>query len=257
MKDIAHNCFVRNLRVIAMRIIDRITLTFAHVTRKCGRAMIHSTTRKADGSRYRYYVCTTSQKSGVATCSTGTMSAVDLEKAVTAQIRALVTHPQIIEQVIAEADTLRERRLADLATDAERLRAQLDEYRQTRARLEVFFTSNEAHLVTDDTRKQYQRAEEHSDELTRRLAELEAEHAILTQRRVGPRDLRKALGAFDPVWEVLYPVERARITQLIIESVDVHRKTGTVGVTFRPSGILALRDELTTHQSEGATAHVQ
>jgi len=43
---------------------------------------------------------------------------------------------------------------------------------------------------------------------------------------------------------VLYPQERARIVQLLIESVEYSGARGTLGLTFRPSGILRLANEL-------------
>ena len=51
---------------------------------------------------------------------------------------------------------------------------------------------------------------------------------------------------FDPVWDVLYPFERARILRLLIEHIDFNAGTGKLGITFRPTGIAALHDEMTS-----------
>jgi hypothetical protein len=61
---------------------------------------------------------------------------------------------------------------------------------------------------------------------------------------------------FDPVWDVLYRVERARILRLLIEQIDFTASTGKIGITFRPTGIAALYDEMTSAQ-QLAAQHIE
>jgi len=61
-----------------------------------------------------------------------------------------------------------------------------------------------------------------------------------------------ALELFDPVWDVLYPIERARILRLLIEQIDFNAGTGKIGITFRPTGIAALHEEMMAAQQLAA-----
>ena len=83
----------------------------------CGYAMIHGHTRKGTGTQYRYYTCTTSQKQGVEVCPTSTVPAAALEGFVIDQIRAMTTQPEMIRQVVTEAETVRSTRVTVLQQD--------------------------------------------------------------------------------------------------------------------------------------------
>lgn len=49
---------------------------------------------------------------------------------------------------------------------------------------------------------------------------------------------------FDPLWDTLSAREQARILHLLIERVDYDGPNGTVEITFHPTGIKTLADEL-------------
>ena len=49
---------------------------------------------------------------------------------------------------------------------------------------------------------------------------------------------------FDPIWETLTPGEQARVIELLVEKVEYDGRDGQVTVTFHPTGIKALADEL-------------
>ena len=61
---------------------------------------------------------------------------------------------------------------------------------------------------------------------------------------VDEADLRKVLGMFDPVWDALFPHEKLRVLQLLIERVDYDAEDGRVSLTFRPTGIRVLAAEV-------------
>jgi hypothetical protein len=48
------------------------------------------------------------------------------------------------------------------------------------------------------------------------------------------------------------PTERTRILRLLIEQIDVNTGTGKIGITFRPTGVAALHDEMTSAQQLAA-----
>lgn len=58
-------------------------------------------------------------------------------------------------------------------------------------------------------------------------------------------EVRGALQAFDPLWNELFPVEQARIINLLVERVDV--RTDRVDIKLRIAGITSLLGELTGH----------
>jgi site-specific DNA recombinase len=62
---------------------------------------------------------------------------------------------------------------------------------------------------------------------------------LITEEKV-----TKALSAFDPVGETLAPNEQARVIELLVEKVEYDGHDEQVTVTFHPTGIKALADEL-------------
>ncbi len=46
------------------------------------------------------------------------------------------------------------------------------------------------------------------------------------------------------LWEQLAPREQARVFQLLIDRVDYNGKDQTIAITFHPSGIKALQQEM-------------
>ena len=60
----------------------------------------------------------------------------------------------------------------------------------------------------------------------------------------------RALAAFDRVWGSLTPREQGRVIDLLVERVEYDGAQGTVAVTFRPTGIKTLADELAREQDE-------
>ena len=60
---------------------------------------------------------------------------------------------------------------------------------------------------------------------------------------IDEKDLREALASFDPVWDELFPAEKARMIRLLIERVAYHAKDGEIEITFRPGGVKAMAGE--------------
>jgi site-specific DNA recombinase len=63
-------------------------------------------------------------------------------------------------------------------------------------------------------------------------------------------EARQALAAFDPVWALLTPLEQGRLVSLLVQQVNYDGSTGNVAITFHPTSIRALADELTHKQRE-------
>jgi len=77
-----------------------------------------------------------------------------------------------------------------------------------------------------------------------RLADIETERHSAQQAALDPQDLSAALNMFDPIWDVLFPIEQARIIELLIRQIEFNGKTQKMTVEFRPTGIKALAEEI-------------
>jgi site-specific DNA recombinase len=86
----------------------------------------------------------------------------------------------------------------------------------------------------------------------RRATEVREQVLALSRDLVDQREVAKAMSIFDPVWDSLTPREQARVVQLLVERVDYDGATGKVSITFRPSGIKTLADEIASQNTEDA-----
>jgi site-specific DNA recombinase len=77
-----------------------------------------------------------------------------------------------------------------------------------------------------------------------RLARLREQAAALRRGQLDVEDLTAALTAFGPMWESLTPAEQARVVRLLVARVDYDGARGRVAITFEPTGIQTLADEL-------------
>jgi hypothetical protein len=75
-------------------------------------------------------------------------------------------------------------------------------------------------------------------------ATLEAARARANGATVHADDLRRALSVWDEVWGALTLREQARVAALLVERVSYDGTAGTAALTFRPSGIRALAEEV-------------
>jgi site-specific DNA recombinase len=206
----------------------------------CDCAMTPShTTRK--GRRYRYYVCLAAQKSGWTTCPTKSIPAQEIEAFVVDRIRCVGRDPDLLRDVLAQARDQTQVRTAELETEQHGLERDLVRWHTEVRKLSVQF-----------------RPEEDNGELVGRLADLHErigsvetrvrqireQVKAVTDRLIPEEEATKALSAFDPVWETLTPNEQAKVIELLVERIEYDGRDGKVTVTFHPTGIRALADEL-------------
>ena len=77
-----------------------------------------------------------------------------------------------------------------------------------------------------------------------RATEVREQIIALSEKAVDEGELARALALFDPVWDSLSPGEQARVLHLLVEQVTYDGAAGSLAITFRPTGIKALADEL-------------
>ena len=75
------------------------------------------------------------------------------------------------------------------------------------------------------------------------VARLRDDLAALKALVIDEADLAQALADFEPVWEELFPAERARVLNLLLERVDYNAPTGCVRLTFWSEGVRSLLNE--------------
>ena len=78
----------------------------------------------------------------------------------------------------------------------------------------------------------------------RRVSEIDNELALLVSDLVDESEVVAALADFDALWGRLAPREQSRVIELLVENVTYDGDGGSVAITFRPSGIKTLAEQL-------------
>lgn len=207
----------------------------------CGTAYIPTSTKKGP-KVYRYYTCSGAQKNGWKTCPHPNLEAHQLEHLIVQQIR-----------VIGQDQNLQAATLKQVQRSAREQRGVLEAEEKT-----LRLTKDKVEAETTGLLKALAGGETNGTAISGRLSELEAQAATVASRlaeikreqmaadgaAIDPDDLATALGLFDPIWEVLFPVEKARIIELLIRTIEYNGETGNLAITFHPTGIKALAGEM-------------
>jgi len=211
----------------------------------CDAPMGHSFTVKGV-KRYRYYVCNEASKHGWGTCPSKSIPAAEIERFVVDRIRAIGSDADLLAATLAEARAQHEASVKRLKT--ERASRQRSLQKLTLELERVAGSSRTASGISSrraDLHERIASAERDLAETSERLASTSA-------GAIEESDLATALSLFDPVWDALFPNEQARVLRLLVERVAYDGGAGTLAITFWPSGIRALADEV----GGGATEEV-
>jgi site-specific DNA recombinase len=194
--------------------------------------------------RYRYYTCTSAQKKGWHTCPSKSIPAGEIERFVVDKVRAIGRDPELRRQTFAAACEQGNARVEELTTQRQGLQRDLDRWNG-----EIHALIAAANGGTPDIPR-LANLHERVRLAEGRASEIDQEIAALGGNRIYEAEVEQALEAFDPVWETMTPREQARIVQLLVERVDFDGATNRLSITFHPSGIRSLADELANHQKE-------
>jgi site-specific DNA recombinase len=212
----------------------------------CGCAMTPAHSTKKGTKRYRYYVCTGAQKKGWNTCPSKSIPAGEIEQFVVKQLRTIGKDPALWRQTFTAARVQGAARLEELAAERRGLERDLGRWN---AEIHTLVAAGvNTGSVPDISRLADLHERVRLGE--RRATEINEESHALGGQRVDECDVERALSLFDPVWESLTPHEQARIVQLLVERVDYDGSENKVSITFHPSGIQTLADELAQHLQE-------
>lgn len=207
----------------------------------CGTAYVPTVTKK--GSRvYRYYVCSGAQKNGFKSCPHPSITAHKLEHLIVQQIRVIGQDKKLQAETMKQVRRAARERRASLTAEEKTLRS-----RREKVQAE---TNGLLKALADGTTNgpaisgRLSDLEEQAAKLDQRLTEVERERQAANQSNLDPNDLATALSLFDPVWDVLFPTEQARIIELLIREIEYNGKTGKLAITFHQTGIKALAGEV-------------
>jgi site-specific DNA recombinase len=205
-------------------------------TCECG--MVHSHTTKNGNKLYRYYVCHNAQNRGWHLCPSPSIPAGEMERFVIDQIKDIGRDTDLLSDTLEESRRQREAAIGKLDTEKRSLERELKRYSTELRRLAS--TAGQDGLVTDrlaDLQDGMHTAEQ-------RVTEVREQIIALSRELVDAHEVGGVCSLFDPLWETLTAREQARILQLLIERVDYDGKNGAVSITFHPTGIKTLADEL-------------
>ncbi len=209
----------------------------------CGQCESAMTTQhaKRGNRRYGYYVCQTAQKRGASACPGSRVATRDLEAFVVERIKDIGRDQALVRDTIEAARAALVVRRPEIETELRHLGIYRDQLGKQRRNLvdAVAKAGPKAHGLLEKIGE----VEVALTDVNGKIGALEAEVQGLEGQSIDEADLRAALASFTPVWDQLFPAERARIMQLLLQSVTYNAGAGEVEITFRPGGVRALAAE--------------
>jgi site-specific DNA recombinase len=205
----------------------------------CCDSAMGPTLTKRRGKTYRYYKCVKAVKNGAGTCPVGSVSAGTIDDAVLDQLRGILQSPEVIAATWRQTESQRERLLAEWTEERSRLEEQIVDLRgQGNMLLRARGNNGMSQSLERDlqnTNAALLREEE-------RLGKLVRDIAALQNLRIPEREAKRLLNRLDPVWDYLFPMEKARLAELLVDKVIV--RPDQVEVFLRPGSLHALAEEL-------------
>ena len=203
----------------------------------CGALMAPHYSQR-ENRRFASYVCQRYQKLGASACPGGRINAHELEKAVVDQVRSIGQNPELIAATVKAAEAEAKAREPKLTAERRKLEQEVKKLAADRANLLKAIESGGSGISVLVTR--LGEVDEAHRKAQGRVTAIEDELSSLKSQPVDEEDLRRALEAFDPVWDELFPRERARVLQLLIQEVKLYAAEREMEVTFRPGGLSGL-----------------
>ncbi len=206
----------------------------------CDAAMTHTFSKK-NGRIYRYYICGQAQRMGWANCPTKSIPAEEIERYIFERIRALGSDPELLEETIQAAEKQIAEQVVQVEADIRTAEKQLT--RVQKEKQDLLESIRQGGSVASRAAERLDQVAEEKKSTSSHLSSLQSQLPNLQDQKIDTEDLTKAIAHFDPIWDVLLPRERSRIVRLLIQQVDFDGESGTLGITFQPSGIKTLMAE--------------
>ena len=213
--------------------------------------MTPSHTARNKVRRNRYYVCGGAQKRGWDTCPSKSVPADQIEQVVIQQLRRVGQDPSLLGEVLAQARRQDEERGAALGEEQRGLEKDLAGWHAEVRKLSATIRPGD---VGEPSVARLADLQERIGAAEGRLRTVREQAQAVRQQQLDEDQALTALGAFDPVWEALTPLEQARVIRLLVRQVDYDGAKGKVSITFHPTGIQTLADERAAGHDEEVRA---
>jgi site-specific DNA recombinase len=197
--------------------------------------------------RYRYYTCVNAQKRGWQVCPSKSIPAAEIEALVLEQIRCIGRDPNLLHETLMQARQQEDARTVELDAERRVLERDLTRWHAEMQRLSGQLGGAERDRSVISRLADLQ---ERIDMAERRLSGVREQMQEVRRQMIDEEEARQALAAFDPVWQALTPLEQGRLVGLLVQQVDYDGASGKVAISFHPTSIRALADELTHKQQE-------
>jgi site-specific DNA recombinase len=211
----------------------------------CGMVPTHATKTTSSGGnkRYRYYVCQNAQSRGWHNCPSPSVPAPELERFVVEQVKAIGKDTNLLAETLEESRRQREEAIGKLEDEKRTLERELHRHN---TELRELAAKGRTNGVTTDRMADVQDRIKIAEQ---RTTEVREQIVALSRELVDAREVGEACSLFDPLWDTLTAREQARILHLLIERIDYDGVNGTVSITFHPTGIKTLADELAQQEA--------
>jgi site-specific DNA recombinase len=206
----------------------------------CDCGMSHTYTKKGR-TLYRYYVCHRAQKQGWQKCPSPSLPAGEIERFVIDQIKRIGRDPAVIRDTLAQARRQSEVQLERLKAEKNGTQRKLRNEVAQIGKLSAAAGEDDSGLVEARDRIRI---------LEQRLAEIDAEVAVLSGEKIDEDEVIAALAGFDELWDSLTPREQERIIDLLIDRVTYDGHASKLSITYRSTGIKTLAEEIGSPQEQ-------
>ena len=160
------------------------------------------------------------------------------------QIRCIGRDPELIVETAREVRKQAAARIRKLETEKKR---HSHELKQQYAAVNSLLAQGDQN---GDGAEELISVQECIDSIERRITDIEEEMLKLGDNVMEEQEIRKTCGSFDPLWDVLTTRERSRILNLLIESIEYDGEKKTVSITYKPTCITSLSQELQKREVE-------
>ena len=197
--------------------------------------MVHNVSKRKSKT-YRYYTCVTAIKRGRKHCPSPSLPAGEIESVVVGQVRAIASDNALRRDVLTQAMEQVGDELGELQTQRSQLQDQLDS--NDRQICELVGSSG----VT--TSRRLAELHEHTADLGRSVARVEAEIERLQTDRISETDVSVAFSDFDNIWNALNTLEKAEVLGLLVSRIEFDAADSSLSISMHPAGIKSLANNV-------------
>jgi site-specific DNA recombinase len=160
-----------------------------------------------------------------------------MEHFVVDEIRKIGFDEKLIDAVVEES--LRSTH-EEIAINEKRHQALQREIADSNNRLKILAASS----ACEDTVKELASLQEKIRIAEREMKEGRLRLDYLKSSRINADEIREACRRFDPLWDTLTTREQWRMLTLLLDRVEFDAGSGSIAITFQPSGVKQLNEEM-------------